>query len=380
MTRRKHKTIPFEFTGTVGEYFKIWIVNVGLTIVTLGIYSAWAKVRKKRYLYSNTRLQGTSFEYLGDPIKILKGRLIVGGGLIVCFVAWYFLPGLEGLLGDFTWVLFLPILPCLVMKGRTFNSRNSAYCNIRFDFRATWGEAYKVFCGLPALAVATVFLAGWVEAQTGETWMLIAFLVFPLGYPYFACRRSEFVVTHTRYGTTPFAFSGRDRLPPFYYIYFVAGLVAGMLFLAVAFLFPMTMALTGLYQYSAPFDPEEHGAGAKGGLNYLLYALVLLPVFAYVKSEVTNFVWNNIWIGDNRFESTLSPRGMIWLYVSNAVTILFSLGLLIPWTTTRALRYRLDNLKLLPGGDTDQFVARQQDKISATGEEFSDFYDVDVGL
>jgi Zn-dependent protease with chaperone function len=29
-------------------------VNLFLTIVTLGIYPAWAKVRKKRYLYGNT--------------------------------------------------------------------------------------------------------------------------------------------------------------------------------------------------------------------------------------------------------------------------------------------------------------------------------------
>ncbi len=33
---------PFSFTGTPREYFGIWIVNVLLTILTLGIYSAWA--------------------------------------------------------------------------------------------------------------------------------------------------------------------------------------------------------------------------------------------------------------------------------------------------------------------------------------------------
>ena len=41
---------PVEFTATASEYFRIWIVNVALTIVTLGIYSAWAKARKRRYL------------------------------------------------------------------------------------------------------------------------------------------------------------------------------------------------------------------------------------------------------------------------------------------------------------------------------------------
>ena len=30
------------FTGKASEYFGIWIVNVLLTILTLGIYSAWA--------------------------------------------------------------------------------------------------------------------------------------------------------------------------------------------------------------------------------------------------------------------------------------------------------------------------------------------------
>jgi hypothetical protein len=42
---------PIEFTGTAGEYFGIWIVNILLTIVTVGFYSAWAKVRRKRYFY-----------------------------------------------------------------------------------------------------------------------------------------------------------------------------------------------------------------------------------------------------------------------------------------------------------------------------------------
>ncbi len=42
--------LPVEFKGNGFEYFQIWIVNIVLTIVTLGIYSAWATVRNKRYL------------------------------------------------------------------------------------------------------------------------------------------------------------------------------------------------------------------------------------------------------------------------------------------------------------------------------------------
>ena len=79
-TNRENLPFPvwsnFEFTGTAAEYFKIWIVNIVLSIATLGIYSAWAKVRKERYFYGNTWVNGSSFQYTADPIKILKGRII----------------------------------------------------------------------------------------------------------------------------------------------------------------------------------------------------------------------------------------------------------------------------------------------------------------
>ena len=75
------KTTPFEFTGRGGEYFRIWIVNILLTLITLGIYSAWATVRKRRYFHGNTLLAGAEFEYLATPMMILKGRLILEFGL-----------------------------------------------------------------------------------------------------------------------------------------------------------------------------------------------------------------------------------------------------------------------------------------------------------
>ena len=67
---------PLRFTGNGAEYFGIWIVNLLLTIVTIGIYSAWAKVRRLQYFYRHTELAGSSFDFHGSPIKILIGRVI----------------------------------------------------------------------------------------------------------------------------------------------------------------------------------------------------------------------------------------------------------------------------------------------------------------
>jgi uncharacterized membrane protein YjgN (DUF898 family) len=61
--------VPFEFHGNGSEYFRIWIVNVLLSILTLGVYSAWAKVRNKQYFYGNTWINDAGFEYLAKPAQ-----------------------------------------------------------------------------------------------------------------------------------------------------------------------------------------------------------------------------------------------------------------------------------------------------------------------
>jgi uncharacterized membrane protein YjgN (DUF898 family) len=342
------RTIPFEFTGKADEYFKIWIVNVALTICTLGIYSAWAKVRKKRYLYGNTLLNGSPFEYHGDPIKILKGRGIVIGGLLIYLATTPFLPFLE----DFSWLLFLLILPLLVVIGRRFNARNSSYRNIRFDFMAPYGEAYEVLFGLSLLAVLTAGLA----------------------YPYLTCRRNELVVSHNRYGVTPFALWWDRPVRKFYGFYFQVGLFGfGWGFVSAVLIGGLAWIIGAIFNVPT--------------LNYYFFMLFVASVyliglggFAYLKTLVTNFVWANVTLGKHRFESSLVDEQMIWLYILNALGILFSLGLLIPWATIRTIRYRLDHFKILASGDLNEFTASQQSEVAATGEEASEFFDVDVGI
>lgn len=68
--------LRLEFRGQGSEYFRVWIVNVLLSVVTLGIYSAWATVRNRRYFCGNTFLDDSHFDFHGDPRAILVGRVI----------------------------------------------------------------------------------------------------------------------------------------------------------------------------------------------------------------------------------------------------------------------------------------------------------------
>src|SRR5437867_9478741 len=130
---------PVEFTASAGEYFRIWIVNIALTIVTLGIYSAWAKVRKRRYLYGHTRIAGEGFEYRAKALPILKGRLIALGVLAAIVVADTFVPALAAnpLLRRVVFIVVLAIAgPWILVRSLKFNAHNTAYRNIRFRFGA----------------------------------------------------------------------------------------------------------------------------------------------------------------------------------------------------------------------------------------------------
>jgi uncharacterized membrane protein YjgN (DUF898 family) len=149
------KTTPIIFKGKASEYFGIWIVNLLLSLITLGIYSAWAKVRRKKYFYNNTLIDNVGFDYHAKPKAILKGRIIA-----FAFFAAY---GVSANIHPFLPAVFLLILsiavPWLVVRGSIFNARNTSHRGLRFDFVGTLREAIRVYIVLPLMSAFT-----WVWA------------------------------------------------------------------------------------------------------------------------------------------------------------------------------------------------------------------------
>ena len=159
-TDHEPELLAFEFHGKGVEFFKIWIVNLSLSIVTLGIFSAWAKVRTQRYFYSNTRLDGHSFTYLADPVKILKGRFIAFGFLLIYSLAWNFYPDAGMLL----LVVGVLLLPAILVAATRFKMRNSSYRNLRFGFSSRFSDAYRLFA-LPMVIVLLLTGIGYAVLQ-----------------------------------------------------------------------------------------------------------------------------------------------------------------------------------------------------------------------
>lgn len=333
-----------QFHGKTGEYFKIWIVNIALSIVTLGIYSAWAKVRTRKYFYNNTLLINSPFDYLADPVKILKGRILAFAILILYTYSPMISPLLQGIL----MLVIIFLIPWVIIKSLKFNLYNTAYKNIRFHFSASYLTALKVFVGLPLLVGLSIGLA----------------------YPYFAKERKKFVIDNSAFGTSQFSMQARTG--QFYAIYLKA---IAMVLLVVLF-------VAGIYLLVPSFMPTANNPQntALPVIIFLMSYPLFMLIYGYIYTNIANLVIDHTTIQQSQFQSHLEPKQICWIYFSNTVAIMVSLGLLIPWAKIRISQYRISCLSLVTDQDLDVFLAAEAEQMNAVGEEVGDLLDIDIGL
>ena len=127
------------FTGSGSEYFRIWVVNTLLTLSTLGIYSAWAKVRRTRYLWQNTRLDGFAFDYHARPIAILRGRILA----LSLFGFYTYAFEFSRVAGIVALLLICALGPWLFMRSQQFKLANTSWRGLRFGFETHTLEAFR---------------------------------------------------------------------------------------------------------------------------------------------------------------------------------------------------------------------------------------------
>ena len=341
----------FQFTGSAGEFFRIWIVNIFLSIVTLGIYSAWAKVRSRQYFYANTVLAGHNFEYLGNPISILKGNLIVGG----LFALFVLMQNLRPELALVALLAFFAVYPFLVYSSIRFLAANSSYRGIRFRFHGTLGESYLIYAGLP----------------------LLVFFTLGLIIPYIIFRQRKYLFGHAAYGTSRNHFRGE---PGAVYAIQLEALGIGLV-IALA----LGLVTFGIFAVLLSSEPDLLDQGASGvlGIAGVYVGLILGPVLMqqYARARMFNYSFANSFAdGKVSFISNLKPWDFMWLQITNTLAIIFSLGLAIPWARVRYVKHVLAALSVLTYGPLDNIVAEKAEQESALGDAATDFFNVDIGL
>ncbi len=341
-----------EFRARGSEYFRIWIVNLFLTIVTLGVFSAWAKVRRQRYFYGSTLLAGQAFEYHGQPLPILKGRLIAVGGYVLLSVAANVWP--------LTGFLILPflafIIPWIVMTGRRFQMRMTSWRNLRFGFHGTYGSALGAYVG----------------------WYGLTLLSLGVLTPVWLQRRVSYALGRGSYGAESFTYSGA---PEEFYRFWLRAVGLGIvLVVAVAIVGIIVIATLGLGVPTEDDTASPFAAFVPSAVFFAAYALGGMLVLGYYRASFNNVALGRLSVGDIQVRSSMRALPLARIYMSNLLLLIVTLGLYYPWAKIRQARYQLENLRVAAPQGLDHFSAGVAETAAATGEELGSFFDVDFGF
>lgn len=351
------QALPLQFRGTARDYFGVWVVNVLLTLCTLGIWSAWAKVRTLRWFHGHTYLAGAGFDYHATGGQILKGRLlaiaiIVGVSLIGA--VW---PLAERLISLF----ILLAIPWLVNASLGFHAYMTSWSNVRFGFQGSYGRALLAFVVLPLISIFTLGLLTPLATQQLARYMVgghrfghAAFFSAPrLGALYAALLRGMgiFIVVCLA-GILAAQWVGQAANPEFSFTEMLQGLTSPL----------QRHPSPGLRMFLSVFPV----------LLATLYAALIIATLYYGACAHNEILNRCALQGGHRLRSAVTPWRYLWIILSGIVASILTLGLAYPWARVRQYRYVTQRITVLAAPGLDEFVSQQPAHVpGAFGAEFS---------
>jgi uncharacterized membrane protein YjgN (DUF898 family) len=314
-----HATQRLTFHGTGGSLLGIHIVNVLLTLVTLGVYYFWAKVRVRAYLLSQTEFAGDRFAYHGTGKELLLGFLkavvLIGLPFLLLRLALDLVargPVAQAAVGFLSYVAVLAFLGFAIVGARRYRLSRTSWRNVRFSFRGQLLPFLKLFVGGSLLTTIT---AG-------------------LYYPFFDTQRFGFLTSHSYFGNRPFSFDGRGR-----------DLFGGYL-LTLLLLLPTL------------------------GLSWFWFL-----------ARKQRYFWGHTSFGTARFQYAVTGGRLLRLNVGNVLILILTLGFGWPWVVVRNARFVCAYLTLESALDLEP-IRQEAQAVSTTGEGLAGVLDTgfDIGM
>lgn len=372
---------PLEFTGTGGEYFRVWIVNLLLTIVTLGFYTPLARRRTAQYFYGHTMVADSPLEFTAQTKRMLVG--------FVLFVALYAAFKLAAETGQDTTVAVMLVggavlAPYFWASAMRFRFNATRWRGVRLQFTAKWGEVYRA--SWPVFAFAAIWAVGFslieryipkargtgsIGAALGiglACGILSILCAIRLEYSY-----KSLMVARGRIGGQP----GRWK-PQFGDFVRIWLATLGVFLLAVILVWLVIFLMFG--GYIAAFKGVKDGGMravmlgiALGVVALFLLFLASAPARAYREARMFQLVWNNIGVSSvARFKCRLKPWRYVRLRVKNVILSLLTLGFYRPFAKVSEYRMKTDSVTLHVKGGLDQLAGQLAREEQAVGDAIAD--------
>ncbi|NLR60520.1 DUF898 domain-containing protein [Chitinophaga polysaccharea] len=303
------------FKGSGSSYFGILIVNMLLSVVTLGFYYPWARAARLRFLYASTEMEGSRFAWNGTGkemfIGFLKalGILLVIGALVGLF-AWMKVPFL-GLLVYLAAIVF--VVPVAIHGANRYHWSRTTWRGIRFGYRGNRNEFVKLFIREMLLTIVTLGFYG--------SWMFM--------------KIRNYVVGNIRFGSGEFFYEGDG------WEYFKMNLKGYFL----------TIITLGIYGFWWQAD-----------------------IFRYNIDHMRLLHGDKVF----NFRSTASGGAFAGLLILNALLLIFTLGIGYAWVQTNTIKFLMDNVEIEGNIALDELAQTEEEYKNATGEDLADMLDLSI--
>lgn len=371
--QQEAKSYPIEFRGEGSDYFRIWIVNLFLTIITLGIYSAWATVRTRRYLYTHTYLDTFNFDYLGEPKAILRARIVAVALLSIII----FTQNINPFVGSIVFLVGLILYPWIINRAWNFQLRNTEYRNLRFEFKISNNKVYLLQLPILIPFIALVLYVWWYVSSNnlsqenfGDTVnndrvasAIIFAIVFSIPLFFMATRYAtkRHLTRSSSYGVHPFSCDLK-----------VKKMLSYLVFSVILLLVPFV--LSSLFVLSLDYNKSTE--------NFLLSMLFITiaqfaTAFYHVKTQ--NYWINTTYLSDLKLKANLEVLPYFYIVVTNLLFNILTLGIYYSFSVIRRHRYIVSHIAVI-AEDLDHYKGNVFNETRALGEELTDVFGIEIGF
>ena len=375
--------LPIEFTGSGSEYFRIWIVNLLLMFVTLGIYYPWAKVRRLRYFHANTLVGGEPLGFHADPKKMLKGYFLVG----VLFALYSAAGSFSALAGFLAFAIVAAIWPALLKSSMQFRLANTSWRGLRFHFKGSVKGAYAAV--MPLFVPSLVILAAVVGIDNPDkppvwyfTTLGVVVLVTLVVLPWLLWNLKQY--QHNHYALASLQTTFKATLGSFYTLFFKT---LGVVLLPVGLVVALAFIAVFLGKTNLSAD-----VSSKAIMNPAIFIILMMAGFAavattlviakpYATARLQNLVWTRTGNASLRFVSDLRFKSLLWLTVKNWFFVVLTFGFYWPFAAIAVARMRLEAVTVKTRIDPDTLVSQMRSvECEAAGDAAGDLFGLDIGF
>ena len=310
------ETYQFGYHGDGTEFFVLLLKNIVLTVLTLGIYAAWAKTERRKYIWSHTELHGQRLVYTGTGkevfiayLKLLAFYIVFGA---VPLVVRRTVSEKAGTVVQVALALVLIfIIPFAIYWSRAYLLSRTHWRGIRFGLAREGTNRY-----------ASTFILGY----------FLTLLTLGFYGPFWTNKLHGIMTSNTRFGSEPFRYDGRGSE-----LFFIM-------------------------------------------LKGVLLSIITLGIYSFwMQAELSRYYLSHTEFSGARGHSEITGGFLFKVFLLHLFGTTLTLGLAFPWIATYTLREVLTRVSF-HGHIDFAAITQRAARADAGGEALADALDVGLGI